>query len=85
MPAKGEDSRDGEGHRYGKLANSQGNQGGDNAAKGQKQQREGQRNDEALGVLDVVLTGLAEVEVEGCLAGQFELNRRVAAMELGLK
>ena len=81
----GQESRNRQSGRDGKLANGYWNQGRHQASESHQQQRERRGNHETFGVLHVVGAGFPNVEIKRRLARQFELHRRITAPQLVLK
>jgi hypothetical protein len=82
VEALGEEAGNGERDGDGELADGEGDDGGDKASEGEEEESEGGGDDEAFGAVNVVGAGFADVEVEGKLAGELELDGGVAGAEL---
>ena len=85
VPALGQESRNRQSGRDGKLADRQWNQGGDQAAKGHQQKSKSRGDHQAFAAPHVIGARFPNVEIQRNLAGEFELHRRITAPQLIFK
>ncbi len=85
VPALGQESRNRQSGRDGKLANRQWNQGGDQASKSHQQKCEGRWDHQTFAASHVVGARFPNVEIQWNLACEFELHRRITAPQLIFK